>query len=222
MSSEPTAAAAFAGVTAEPGAYPDMRDPRVMVAVPQPRRAAMAALWGLAARLTKLLIDAREPLIGQIKLAWWRDMMAMLASDPAALPKGEPLLAELQASWAGQGGLDALADAAEAMLLAEDHESRRAAAVMFGGALFALSGGNGGNGERWGLAWGAGLQEELLDAIQLYIEVRDLAAPSRASFGGHRALLMLDRWAGSIAGKDGKRRLRSEGMLLLRIGLFGR
>src|SRR3546814_10883892 len=74
--------------------YPDMRDPRVMVAVPRDRRPAMAGLWGLAARLTKLLLDAREPLIGQIKLAWWRDMMAMIASDPAALPKGEPLLAE--------------------------------------------------------------------------------------------------------------------------------
>src|SRR3546814_4682234 len=83
--------------------YPDMRDPRVMVAGPRERRPAMAGLWGLAARLTKLLLDAREPLIGQIKLAWWRDMMAMIASDPAALPKGEPLLAELQASWAGQG-----------------------------------------------------------------------------------------------------------------------
>src|SRR3546814_14931016 len=99
--------------------YPDMRDPRVMVAVPRERRPAMAALWGLAARLTKLLLDAREPLIGQIKLAWWRDMAALIASDPDALPKGEPLLAELRASWAGQGGLDAPVDAAEEMRLAD-------------------------------------------------------------------------------------------------------
>src|SRR3546814_20021260 len=94
-------------------------------------------LWGLAARLTKLLLDAREPLIGQIKLAWWRDMMAMIASDPAALPKGEPLLAELQASWAGKGGLDALVDAAAAMLLAESDAERRAGAGGFGGPPFA-------------------------------------------------------------------------------------
>src|SRR3546814_259342 len=134
--------------------YPDMRDPRVMVAVPRERRPAMAGLWGLAARLTKLLLDAREPLIGQIKLAWWRDMMAMIASDPAALPKGEPLLAELQASWAGQGGLDALVDAAEAMLLAESDAERRAASESFGAHLFALSGGAEAGGKRWGLLWG--------------------------------------------------------------------
>src|SRR3546814_2539581 len=109
-----------------------------MVAVPRERRPAMAGLWGLAARLTKLLLDAREPLIGQIKLAWWRDMMAMIASDPAALPKGEPLLAELQASWAGQGGLGALADAAEAMLLAESDEARRDAAKAFGAVLLQI------------------------------------------------------------------------------------
>lgn len=202
--------------------YPDIRDPRVMVAVPRDRRAAMTALWALAERLTRLLIDAREPLIGQIKLAWWRDMMVLLAADPAALPKGEPLLAELQATWAGQGGLATLVDAAEALLLAEDTPPRRAAAAMFGGALFTLSGGRESDGERWGLVWGAALQEELLDAIELYNEVRDLAVPSRASFGGRRALLMLDRWAASIAGRSGVRSLRREGLLLLRVGLIGR
>jgi len=67
--------------------YPDIRDPRVMVAVPRDRRAALAALWALAERLTNLLIETREPLIGQIKLAWWRDMMVMLAAEPAALPR---------------------------------------------------------------------------------------------------------------------------------------
>src|SRR3546814_19170591 len=88
--------------------YPDMRDPRVMVAVPRDRRPAMAGLWGLAARLPKLLLHAREPLIGQIKLAWWRALMAMTACVPAPLPYGAPLSAQLPASWAGPGGLDPL------------------------------------------------------------------------------------------------------------------
>lgn len=193
-----------------------------MVAVPRERRPAIAALWALAERLTKLLQDAREPLIGQIKLAWWRDMMAMLANDPAALPKGEPLLAELQATWAGQGGLEGLVDAAEAMLVAEDGSSRQAAAMAFGRALFGRSGGREYNGERWGLIWGAGLQEELLDGIDLCIEAMSRPVPSTASFDGDRALLMLDRWAGLIAERQGFRSLRREGLLLLRIGLFGR
>lgn len=199
-----------------------MRDPRVMVAVPQARRAAMAALWGLAARLTKLLLDAREPLIGQIKLAWWRDMAAMIASDPAALPKGEPLLAELQASWAGRRGLDALVDAAEAMLLAEGDDERRAASEGFGGHLFALSGGTEAGGRRWGLIWGAGVVEAEPEARALLGDAGQSGAPARRDFGGKRALLMLDRWAGAIAKRDGERNLRGEGILLLRIGLFGR
>lgn len=199
-----------------------MRDPRVMVAVPQVRRGAMAALWGLAARLTKLLIDAREPLIGQIKLAWWRDMAAMIASDPDALPKGEPLLAELQATWAGQGGLDVLVDAAEAMLLAESDDERRMASESFGGQLFALSGGDAAGAKRWGLVWGAGVVEAEPAARRLLDDAKNSATPPRGDFGGNRALLMLDRWAASIAGHDGERHLRGEGLLLLRIGLFGR
>lgn len=191
-----------------------------MVAVPRERRTAMAALWALAERLTKLLGDAREPLIGQIKLAWWRDMMAMLAADPASLPKGEPLLAELQAAWGRQDGLGALVDAAEAMLLAEDGAAQAAAAQGFGSALFKLSGGSG--GERWGLLWGAGLQEGEQEARQLLADARNQPAPPRVSFSGSKALLMLDRWAAAIAAQDGERRWRSEGLLLLRIGLFGR
>jgi len=199
-----------------------MRDPRVMVAVPQARRAAMAALWGLAARLTKLLLDTREPLIGQIKLAWWRDMAAMIANDPAALPSGEPLLAELQASWAGQGGLDALVDAAEAMLLAESAAERRAAAEGFGAALFALSGGGRTGGTRWGLVWGAGAGADESQVRDLFAQAKAANVPTRRDFAGNRALLMLDRWAGRIAGHGGERHLRGEGLLLLRIGLFGR
>jgi phytoene synthase len=200
--------------------YPDIRDPRVMVAMSRARRPAVAALWALAERLTGLLRDAREPLIGQIKLAWWRDMMAMLASDPAALPKGEPLLAELQATWAGQGGLDMLVDAAEAMLVAEDNVARRDAAAGFGDALFALSGG--GAGARWGLVWAAALQDGAEEAGQLFTEARNRTVPPRASFSGNKALLMLDRWAAMVAANDGDRQWRGEGVLLLRIGLFGR
>ncbi len=202
--------------------YPDLRDPRVMVAVPRDRRAAMAALWGFAERLTNLLIDAREPLIGQIKLAWWRDMAALIARDPTALPKGEPLLADLQQTWAGQGGLETLVDAAEAMLLADDTAAQQAAAAAFGDALFALSGSAAGGGARWGLLWGAVLQVSAADAQQLFVAAHHLPPPAQRSFYGNKALLMLDRWAAAIAQNDGERRWRSEGLLLLRIGLMGR
>lgn len=211
-----------AGATDEFAACPDICDPRVMVAVPRERRAAIATLWAFAERLTKLLSDAREPLIGQIKLAWWRDMVEMLARDPGALPKGEPLLAELTATWAGQGGLDTLVDAAEAMLLVEDATDRRTAAADFGARLFALSGGDADGGRRWGLLWGASVQTGAEEARELLAAAHNCAPPPRNNFAANRALLMLDRWAGAIARNDGERRWRSEGLLLLRLGLIGR
>ena len=60
------------------------------------------------------------------------------------------------------------------------------------------------------------------EARDLLDHAKNLAAPPRATFAGNRSLLMLDRWAGAIAAQDGERQLRSEGLLLLRIGLFGR
>ncbi|OWR01077.1 hypothetical protein [Sphingopyxis witflariensis] len=202
------------------GAWPDIRDPRLMVAVPHARRPAMTALWALAARLTRLLIEAREPLIAQIKLAWWRDMAALIASDPDALPKGEPLLAELHATWGGQVGLETLVDAAEAVLLAEDDGQRRDAAAAFGAQLFRLSGGGG--GDCWGLLWGASVQEGEHEALQLIADAHAIPTAPRTVYAGNRALLMLDRWARAIATHDGERHWRSEGLLLFRIGLLGR
>lgn len=209
-------------VEPETSAYPDLRDPRVMVAVPRARREPFAALWAFAERLAKLLQDAREPLIGQIKFAWWRDMAALVASDPGALPKGEPLLAELAAHWAGQGGLGALVDAAEALLLAEGAGERDAAAADFGKALFGLTGGAHDAGARWGRLWAAATRASADEVRALLDAARAAPAPPRAAFAGSRALLMLDRWAGKIARNGGERRWRSEGLLLFRTGLLGR
>jgi 15-cis-phytoene synthase len=43
-------------------------------------------------RQRQVLERAREPLIAQMRLAWWRDMLAKPAAE---WPKGEPLFAEL-------------------------------------------------------------------------------------------------------------------------------
>ena len=53
-------------------------------------------------------------------------------------------------------------------------------------------------------------------------EARDRPKSPRAIFAGNKALLMLDRWAALIAANGGDRQWRGEGLLLFRIGLFGR
>ena len=57
--------------------------------VPAKRRAAMEALWRLDAALGAVLAGGREPLIGQIKLVWWRDALEKLDRQKAP---AEPLL----------------------------------------------------------------------------------------------------------------------------------
>lgn len=57
--------------------------------VPAARREAVRALWGLDAALGAVLAGGREPLISQIKLAWWRDSLHKLDTSKAP---GEPVL----------------------------------------------------------------------------------------------------------------------------------
>jgi len=69
-------------------------------------------LLALDARLAGVVTGAREPMLAQLKLAWWRDR---LGSAPATWPKGEPLLARL-AAWDDPSALVALVDGWEALL----------------------------------------------------------------------------------------------------------
>ncbi len=60
--------------------------------VPTAKRAALGALWGLDAALGAVLAGGREPLISQIKLAWWRDSLDKLDREKAP---AEPVLQEV-------------------------------------------------------------------------------------------------------------------------------
>lgn len=95
----------------------------LMPALPQTMRLALAyapasarlptlALLALDQRLAGLLRHSREPMMAQIRLAWWRET---LDRDAAEWPQGEPLLAALR-SWNGEHrALVALVDGWEAL-----------------------------------------------------------------------------------------------------------
>jgi phytoene synthase len=70
-------------------------------------------LLALDARFAAVLRQSREPMIGQIRLAWWRDRL----NEPVeSWPTGEPLLARLR-SWQGDARkLIPLVDGWEALL----------------------------------------------------------------------------------------------------------
>ncbi len=205
-----------------------MRDPRVMVMVGREERAAMTSLWALVERLSRLLFDARDPLVAQIKLAWWRDMLGHLANDPTQLPEGEPLLSKLRDSWSQGSDLAALTEPVENMIFAEDDAARIAGASDFGDRTFALCHGASplegrpAAGARWGLVWGAMLQSEREAAHTLLARAGRLPKSARTDFHDQKALFTLDRWAQAIALRAGERQWRREALLLLRLGIFGR
>lgn len=80
---------------------------------PRRFRALFAGFYALDARLGGIVLAAREPMLAQLKLAWWREQ---LAKEPAQRPRGEPLLGALDC-WEGHGqDLSVLADGWEWML----------------------------------------------------------------------------------------------------------
>lgn len=104
---------------------------------PAPARPAWTALVLLDHRLSRAVAGASEPLIGQLKLAWWRDRMRESASR---WPEGEPLLAALAPFDGERAVLAALVDAWEGLI---DEESRTDALARLGdaraGAVAALA-----------------------------------------------------------------------------------
>lgn len=79
---------------------------------PRSARDATLALLALDTRLAGVLRGASEPMLAQIRLAWWRDMLGRKAEER---PSGEPLVA-LLALWGDEAaGLVALIDGWEAL-----------------------------------------------------------------------------------------------------------
>ena len=83
---------------------------------PLSSRAQTLALLAFDNRLAAILRQGGEPVIAQIKLAWWRDR---LRENPDIWPAGEPLLHALQHWPGGPGVLIPLVDGWEGLLAAE-------------------------------------------------------------------------------------------------------
>ncbi|MET0309062.1 MAG: squalene/phytoene synthase family protein [Sphingomonas sp.] len=66
--------------------------PIILAYTPAHGRDALRALLALDDRLANVLQTTREPALGQIRLAWWREALGKLDSAP---PPAEPVLAAL-------------------------------------------------------------------------------------------------------------------------------
>lgn len=93
-------------------------------------------LWAFDARLAQIVRTTTEPVIGQMRIAWWQDV---LTDESGAKGRGEPLLAALRTmGLAGHPGLIAMLDGWEALIgdMAPDPVALQAFGTGRGGGLF--------------------------------------------------------------------------------------
>lgn len=182
----------------------------------------------LDARLAGVVRSAREPMLGQMRLAWWRDR---LSADPATWPKGEPLLTRL-AGWTDVHRLVPMVDGWEAMLsdqpLSEDDaealaEGRSAGLRVLAQRLGADAAAAGQAARRWALqdlALNVGRAEDRETAL------RRLGTPGDAPVRlprSLRPLAVLDKVTARALAQGGREALYRPGSFFtaLKVGLFG-
>ncbi len=194
---------------------------------PRGVRPAVIALFALDQRLERQVRQTSEPILGQVRLAWWRERLAELPQ----LPAGEPLLAACAAAQLRGPLLSPLVDGWETVLLAEDQAAAVAALADVRGALFAAVAEAAGEaaqseharcaGARWALA-DLTIQESEIGQLAR-AKLTRLTSPRLRLPRSLRSLAMLDGWALAVAQQKSEvvRPGWRDLSVMLRIGLFG-
>ncbi len=99
-------------------------------------RDALRTLFEVDARLARIVAGTNEPMLGQMRLAWWRDILGTPVSER---PTGDAVLDAIADFWTGhESGLITLVDGWEHML-ADPPLSHDAAAGFADGRAAAMS-----------------------------------------------------------------------------------
>lgn len=162
---------------------------------PRTSVAALAALFALDDALAQLLRTTREPALGQLRLAWWREALAKLDNEPAP---AEPVLQALEREVLPRGvrGASLVPVVHGWEVLVEEEVLDRDALRRFGegrGQLFVAA----------GMAMGAAPNDPLASAGQGWALVdlaRHLRAPGEVAEARDLAAPLLDealsrRWS---------------------------
>lgn len=185
------------------------------------------------ARLARIVSATNEPMLGQVRLAWWRDTLGM---DVSERPVGDAVLDALGKKWVGrEEALIALVDGWEQML-SEPPLSRQAASAYANGraaglaSLAALAGGDAAirdsleaAGRLWALADAASHVAPGEERDTLMSLAREAQRPDRlpAPFRGIAVLAALSERALKAGGAP-LMAGRGAAVVALRAGLLGR
>lgn len=109
-----------------------------LVYAPASARQQTLAMLALDTRLAGLIRRSSEPMLAQLRLAWWREA---IAQNPAKWPQGEPVLAALRSWGEHAGAATALVDGWEALTAPPPLTGTQIAAFVEGraGAAAALA-----------------------------------------------------------------------------------
>lgn len=196
---------------------------------PAARRLALQCVYALDARMGGVVANAREPMLAQIRLAWWRDRL----NEPAdRRPAGEPLLTMIGEGWVGrEPALVPLVDAWEALLCDTDPQDGTIAAFADGRghALAAFAQGCGDTGigaalagRRWALADLASRMGET-PARDAARKLARTMPDTRRFSRSLRGLAVLDALAARALSRGQQMTVdRSAALLAWRVGMTGR
>ena len=196
-------------------------------------RDAFAALLAFDRNLARSVAGASEAIVGQLRLAWWRDA---LAASSDTLPRGNPLLDEVAKGFGEQRRqLGALVDGWEAVLLAEPIDGTATQSLKAGrqAAWLALATAleTGANDAAVRLAAGRWAVADLISGLPEEDRSREIIADVQPSLGQSaslpralRPLAVLDALARRSLAAGGAPLLAGRGsaMVALRAGVFGR
>ena len=200
---------------------------------PARSRYAMLVFMTLDQRFSQFVSQAKEPILAQMRLAWWRDE---LAKQPDVRAQGDPVLDALSEGWRGHElALSSLVDAWEELLaeppLAETAPENFASGRALVFAAIARMAGDGEAsgavmlaGRRWALA---DLASKISDDEEKAIVVdvaRRLGSSGPPLPRSMRPLTVLDGLARSAIAAGGTPLLqgRRSIALAMRLGLFGK
>jgi phytoene synthase len=214
---------------------PESLPPEQRVALaytPEPARSILGDLLAFDTRLGRLVGKTREPMLGQMRLAWWREQLALSPSERA---KGDPLLEAIGERWVGEeAALIELVDGWEQLLgeapleqsVIADFAAGRSAA--FG--AFARLAGHSDSGaltsaaaRRWALADFARHASNDRERERTFALLSGTPAPAAVLPRLLRGIALLDVLT-RRAVEEGRAPMtrRSDALLAMRLGLFGR
>lgn len=210
---------------------------------PLPPEAELALAWSgpkvrgplsialqLDRRLARIVGRTSEPMLGQMRLAWWRDA---LGQPVAERPRGDAVLDGIGLHWQGrEPALAAMVDAWELLVTAEQIGPDEARAFGAGrGAFFAALPGAPADapgdrlaaaGARWALADAAVMVSDPEESAVMLSAGLAVLAPSGAIPAGWRGLAVLEALALRALRRGGQPLMEGRGapLVALRAAIF--